>query len=190
MKRVLVTVGLVSGLALGLSSCSFVSVTPASMDGMMMDHGNSEYSSSDLMFAEMMVPHHQQAVTMGELARTRAQNPQVRAIASRIKSEQEPEIEQMKVWLGESGVGEDEPMNMPMEGMLTAQELAHLKSLSGHSFDVLYLQYMIKHHEGAIAMVSMIRNSKNSEVKALGEAIVNSQTAEIVEMKALLAQLG
>jgi len=189
MKKVLISLGIVVGSALGLSSCSLISVTPASMDGMMMEHGNSKYSPTDLMFAQMMVPHHQQALTMAELAQTRAENPQVRDIASRIRSEQSPEIDQMKTWLAESGVSENDLMNMPMEGMLTDEELSHLKSISGHAFDVLYLQDMIKHHQGAIAMVSMIRNSKNPEVKTFGESIVSSQTVEISEMQKMLSEL-
>lgn len=186
MNKVLVTGVIALSAVLGLSSCSFIGVTPATMDGM-MNHDDSKYSSSDLMFAEMMIPHHRQAVALGDLASTRAGSDAVRALALRIKGEQAPEIKTMQTWLG--GGSEDSQMNMPMDGMVSDEELAKLKSLSGKSFDVLYLQKMIQHHEGAISMVSMIENSKNADVKALGDSIVKTQTLEIAEIKNLLAKL-
>jgi len=185
MNKLLITGVIAISAVLGLSSCSFIGVAPATMDGM-MNH-DSKYSSSDLMFAEMMIPHHQQAVALGDLASTRAGSDAVRALALRIKGEQAPEINTMQTWLG--GSSEDSQMNMPMDGMLSDEELAKLKSLSGKPFDVLYLQKMIQHHAGAIYMVSMIENSKNADVKALGDSNVKTQTLEVAEMKNLLAKL-
>jgi uncharacterized protein (DUF305 family) len=75
---------------------------------------------------------------------------------------------------------------MDMGGMLSDEELAELSTAKGSTFDRLFLQGMIAHHEGAIDMLSMIKNSTNSEVKKLYDDILTSQSAEIEAMKALL----
>ena len=140
----------------------------------------SAFSSADIMFAQMMVPHHQQAVDMGTLAETRASNLAVKTLAARIKSEQTPEIAKMKGWLDIAGAGMS----------ISDFEFTTLKSASGTSFDKLYLVAMIGHHEGAIVMAESVLNSKNSEVRALAEAIITSQTEQITYMKELLKSLG
>jgi uncharacterized protein (DUF305 family) len=75
---------------------------------------------------------------------------------------------------------------MDMGGMLGDEELAELSTAKGSAFDHLFLEGMIAHHEGIIDMLSMIKNSTNSEVKKLYADILSSQSAEIEAMKALL----
>jgi len=174
-------------LALGilLSGCGVISVTDANH----MDHGMmgdaTGFSSSDIMFAQMMIPHHQQAVDMGTLAETRASNPKVKELAAQIKSEQAPEILQMKAWLSASGSGMDMGHEMGMSGMLSEADMTALANAKGFKFDVLYLDGMISHHEGAIAMAKDVLDSKNSEVKKLAEQIVKTQTEQISYIKEL-----
>ena len=146
----------------------------------------SAFSSTDLMFAEMMIPHHQQALVMSELALTRSTNSDVLALAKEISAAQAPEIEQMKSWgaTGEMHAGHQ------MDGMLSDDELAALEAASGSEFDRLFLEGMIKHHQGAIDMAQMVLASENAEVKALGESIVATQQAEIERMQELLKTLG
>jgi uncharacterized protein (DUF305 family) len=127
---------------------------------------------------------------MGTLAETRASNPEVKALAATIKTEQAPEITQMKGWLKDAGAGMEMGHDMGMGGMLSESEFDALKAATGAAFDKLYLEGMIGHHEGAIAMAKMVINSKNAEAKALGEAIVASQTKQISYMKELLKKLG
>jgi uncharacterized protein (DUF305 family) len=79
---------------------------------------------------------------------------------------------------------------MEMSGMLDAGALAELEAANGYEFDVLFLQGMIAHHEGAIEMTSMLNSSTNTEAKALKEAIVENQSAEIGYMKELLTSLN
>lgn len=153
-----------------------------------MDHSNhgSAMSSDETMFAQMMIPHHEQAVTMSELALTNTTNPDVLALATAIRDAQAPEIEQMQGWLeGKSGM-DMHSHDMEMGGMLTDAELQELALLKDTAFDQMFLTAMIAHHEGALDMVSMIKNSTKPEVKQLYENIVTSQSAEIKAMKALL----
>jgi uncharacterized protein (DUF305 family) len=77
-----------------------------------------------------------------------------------------------------------------MEGMLSDSEMIKLANSNGLAFDKLYLTGMIGHHKGAIAMVQMIADSKNAQVRAFGERVVADQTAEIITMQQLLKKLG
>ena len=152
--------------------------------GMTNEDRSSEYSADELMFAQMMIPHHEQAVTMSELALTNTTNPDVIALATAIRNAQGPEIKQMQEWL--DGKSDSHMHEMGMGGMLTEAELKELASLKDAAFDQMFLTSMIAHHEGALDMASMIQDSTKAEVKQLYENIVTSQSAEIETMKALL----
>ena len=147
---------------------------------------SSGYSSQDIMFAEMMIPHHEQAIEMSYLALKNSTNPEVLSLAKQIKEAQAPEIEQMKSW-GASSMAHAGHM---MDGMLSDEEISTLAAATGNEFDRLFLEGMIKHHEGAIDMAEMVIDSKNSEVAALAKAIVETQRVEISTMKNLLTALG
>ncbi|WP_280798365.1 DUF305 domain-containing protein [Aurantimicrobium minutum] len=174
--------------ALLLTGCT-INIGGTGMNDSMM--GNSEstsgFSSNDIMFAQMMIPHHQQAVDMSTLAETRSTNPEILALAVQIKDAQAPEIKQMTAWLESAGAGMDMGHDMGMGGMLTNEQMTALSNASGAEFDKLYLQGMIAHHEGAIQMAKMIEDSNNAEAKTLAANIVKSQSAEIEKMKQMLA---
>lgn len=158
-----------------------------------MGHGSSssEFTGADVMFLQMMIPHHQQAIDISELAMTKSKNPGILDLAARIKSEQAAEIIQMKKWLSDAGASEEMGHQMDdMGGMLSDSELADLKKATGTSFDRLWLQGMIAHHEGAIHMTNMISDAQNNDIKLFGQGIVKVQTAEIQELKALLAKIS
>jgi uncharacterized protein (DUF305 family) len=143
---------------------------------------NSGYSSQDIMFAEMMIPHHQQAIEMSDLALQNSEDSEVRAMAQQIKDAQAPEIEEMKSW----GASSDAHMGHMLDGMLSGEEMDALRSARGAEFDRLFLEGMIKHHEGAIDMAEMVVDSKNPDVSALAKAIIEAQRTEISTMKELL----
>lgn len=162
--------------------------------GMMGGHGhnsNSQMVGSDAMFLQMMIPHHEQAVVMSDLALSISKDADVLKLAKQIKDAQAPEIIKMQGWLTDAGLSEDPGHSMGdgMGGMLSDSELSALKVSTGKAFDKLFLAGMIAHHEGAIHMVMMIENSPNSEIKNLGQAIVKSQSAEIDLMKELLNKI-
>jgi uncharacterized protein (DUF305 family) len=151
------------------------------------EEATGAYSDDELMFASMMIPHHSQAVTMSELALVNSTNPEVLALATSIRDAQGPEITQMQSWLDQSNYSGTHAGHMDMGGMLSNEELAKLAIAKGAAFDRLFLEGMIAHHEGAIQMAEMIKDSTNSEVKKLFTNLVSSQSAEIEAMKALLA---
>jgi len=158
-----------------------------------MSHGASsdQMSSSDAMFLQMMIPHHQQAVVMSQLAVKNSSNAQVIALAEKIRDAQGPEIAAMKSWLKAAGLGEDPGHSMgSMKGMLTEDDLASLKKATGKEFDRLFLTGMIAHHDGAVEMLSMIEKTTNPDIKRLGNEILTSQSAEIEVMSQMLKAIG
>ena len=133
----------------------------------------------------MMIPHHEQALEMVALAQTNTKNPDILAIAEQVRGAQEPEIVLMKSW---PGVDAAAHMGHTMKGMLSDSEMEKLRSAKGDEFDQLFLEGMIKHHEGAIEMAKKVTDSKNHSVMKLAEWIVNVQALEIDTMKALLSK--
>ena len=150
------------------------------------ENASGAYTDDELMFAQVLIPHHSQAVTMSELALANTTNPEILSLATAIRNAQAPEIAQMQSWLEQSDYSGSHAGHMEMGGMLSDEELAELSAATGSTFDRLFLKGMIAHHEGAIDMLSMIKNSTNSEVKKLYDDILTSQSAEIEAMKALL----
>lgn len=177
--------------SLALTGCTInIGGTGGMNDGMMGNNQSaSDFSGTDIMFAQMMIPHHQQAVDMSTLAETHTTNPEILALAKQIKDAQAPEIEQMTSWLDSAGMGMDMGHDMGMGGMLSEEQMAALENAQGTAFDKLYLEGMIAHHEGALQMTKMITNSNNAEAKQLAANIVTSQTAEIDKMKQMLAAM-
>jgi uncharacterized protein (DUF305 family) len=151
----------------------------------------------DIMFAQQMIMHHQQAVEMSDLAQTRAANAQVKQLAAQIKAAQAPEIATMNKWLtawGEApmpaGTHDMGGMNHGMPGMMSDADLAKLKAASGKEFDKQFLQMMIAHHKGAIEMARTEQTAgSNPDAKALAGNIIQTQQAEIDTMQKTLAQL-
>ncbi|MFZ9316968.1 MAG: DUF305 domain-containing protein, partial [Candidatus Nanopelagicaceae bacterium] len=97
------------------------------------ESSNSSFSADDQMFAAMMIPHHEQAIQMSELALTNSTDPEIIELANEIKAAQGPEIEQMKNW-GSSMMG-SHAGHMMDEGMLSDDEIAQLKDAKGAEFD-------------------------------------------------------
>ena len=159
--------------------------------GMNNSQSTSDLQMNESMFAEMMIPHHQQAVEMSDLALSKSTNPSVLDLAKRIKNAQSAEIIQMQSWLGgeSSNSMMSDHSGHSMGGMLTDEELSKLESASGAEFDKLFLEGMIAHHEGAIDMSRMIKDTTTKEINAFGVNVVEVQSAEIREMKEILESL-
>lgn len=148
-----------------------------------------EHNAQDVMFAQMMIPHHQQAITMAKQAATKASSPEVKRLAGQIEQAQGPEIQQMTGWLRTWGASTSPGNGMHMgDGMMSDQDMKKLDTLSGKAFDKAFLRMMIKHHQGAITMAET-EQAKGSfaDAKAMANSIVTSQSAEITTMRKLLA---
>ena len=191
MNKTLLSVVLLASVGLSLSGCTININVPPSMGSSMMGDSQSPESQVE-MFAEMMIPHHQQAIDMSELALAQSQSEDITDLARRIIDGQAPEIELMQTWIDDSNDSESMHMmgGMGMGGMATEEEMVALSGKSGSEFDREFLSLMIAHHQGALHMVHMIESASDSEVRGLAEDIIRVQTAEINEMTALLEALG
>ena len=185
--RILVSLAGVAIASFALAGCTAGAPVDHSMHSTNpTSQAQTEMSSDDIMFAQMMIPHHQQAVDMGVLAETRAGREEVKKLAEEIKNEQAPEIALMKSWLEAAGAPVEMGHSMQMPGLLSASQMANLEAASGDQFDKLYLLSMIEHHKGAIEMAQSVVESKNAEVRALAEAIISSQSDQITYIESLL----
>ncbi|MFC8038978.1 DUF305 domain-containing protein [Paenarthrobacter sp. NPDC057355] len=154
----------------------------------------SNHNAADTMFAQMMIPHHAQAVEMSDAILAKKDIPSaVTALAVQIKGAQAPEIEKMTAWLkgwSEPMMGSSGHAGHGMDGMVSDTELQKLKDAHGTEAARLYLSQMIAHHEGAVTMAKTeISQGKSSEAVQLAKDIVAAQEQEIQEMKTLLAGL-
>ena len=186
MRRI-IALSLAATALFGLTACS----TSATVDHSgHADHttpaATADFSSADLMFAQMMIPHHQQAVDISFMALANTQNADVRALAESIITHQSSEIVILKSWLDAAGAKLDESHSMHMQGMLTDAQLAELEAVKDAEFDALWLSGMIMHHEGAVVMAEDVTDSANEEVSHFAEHVIEDQTAEIKKMKDLL----
>ena len=189
-KRVIAGLAVVA-MAMAISGCS-------NGDSMGMDHeghsseASGDLSSDDVMFLQMMIPHHQQAIDMSDLALTKSTDSELLALAKDIRDEQAAEIVKMKAWLDKAGADLDpgHSMGHGMGGMLSDSELAALKAATGKNFDLLWLKGMTGHHVGAIDMATMIEDADNDEIKSFGQAIVTSQSAQNKQMAAMIKRMG
>jgi uncharacterized protein (DUF305 family) len=172
-------------------------------DGFMgMHHGDSEMmdensshsnlTGADVMFLQMMIPHHQQAIDISDLALTKSADPELLALAKDIRDGQSAEIVKMKAWLDAAGADLDpgHSMGHDMGGMLSDSDLAALKAATGKNFDLLWLKGMTGHHDGALHMATMITDARNADIKSFGQAIVATQSAQNMQMAAMIKRMG
>ncbi|WP_369054267.1 DUF305 domain-containing protein [Kineococcus terrestris] len=164
---------------------------------------DAEHGDADVEFAQAMLVHHEGAVEMAQLAPSRTEDPEVLDLASRIEAAQQPEMELMRGWLQAWGAetggtdphgahgGGSSTDHSSMPGMMTPEQMTQLREASGAEFDRMFLEMMVEHHEGAVEMAeTQLREGTNPQALVLAEEIGTSQTAEIEEMRQLLAARG
>lgn len=192
MKKALSLTTLIVAVLLALAGCGSNDTNGSS--GSSVSH-----NQQDVTFATDMVPHHLQAVQMAEMAQTRASSTAVKTLADQIKAAQGPEIDTMSGWLkswgedvpdesmgGMDGMGSGSSDSMP--GMMSDQVMSDLGAATGDTFDQMWLESMIAHHEGAVQMAyTEIADGKDPDAVALAKSIKVAQTTEIATMKKLLA---
>ena len=178
-------------MALSISGCASASNKGMDHEGHSSE-ASGDLSSDDVMFLQMMIPHHQQAIDMSDLALTKSTDSELLALAKDIRDGQGAEIVKMKAWLAGANAGMDPGHSMgdSMGGMLSESELAALKTATGKSFDLLWLKGMTGHHDGAIDMAAMIEDAENAEIKSFGQAIVSAQSAQNKQMAAMIKRMG
>jgi uncharacterized protein (DUF305 family) len=154
------------------------------------------FTEADVRFMQGMIAHHAQAIHMSRMAAARGASPRLVRFAQKIDMSQAGEIAQMQDWLRANGQFAPDTSSwrgMTMHGMLTAEELARLEAARGAAFDRLFLEYMIRHHEGALKMVADLvatpRAAQDVDVSVLANDVESTQTAEIGMMRMMLLEM-
>jgi len=154
------------------------------------------YTEADVRFMQGMIAHHAQAVHMTRVARSANGDARVLKLAQKIDLSQAGEIALMQDWLRANNQFVPDTSSwrtMTMHGMLTPEEIAQLEQSRGAEFDRLFLTFMIRHHEGAIQMVTDLFNTPRAgqdvDVSVLANDVETTQAAEIAVMRQMLIDL-
>ncbi|MCK8438867.1 DUF305 domain-containing protein [Streptomyces sp. D2-8] len=215
LSRRLAVVGAVTAGGLLLAACG-----GNDMEG--MDHGSGSsasaastpstgdkpapgaFNDADVMFAQMMIPHHEQALEMAELVDGRASDAEIKSLAADIEKAQDPEIQTMKSWLKAWGKPESAEESMPgmdhgsggmdhgsgMSGMMSDGDMKKLEAAKGTEFDRMFAEMMIEHHKGAITMAEdEQKKGRNATAEKLAADVVNTQSAEVEKFEKILDRL-
>lgn len=178
--------------------------TPSPAGQATADSGRPTYAAGDVHFMTGMIHHHAQAVLMAGWAPTHGASQAVRTMCERIVVGQRDEIVLMERWLRvrhqavpetdtshHTMPGMDHSMMMP--GMLSAEQMGQLDRARGPEFDRLFLQFMIRHHQGAVTMVDQLFGSQGAgeeeTVFRIASDVYADQTTEIDRMQKMLAAL-
>lgn len=163
---------------------------------------NTPHTQADVDFMQGMIHHHAQALVMTSMVRDRAASKDLTILARRIEFAQESEIETMERWLT---ARDEEPPDAEdhkndhggggnlMPGMVGHEELVKLSEADGRRFDRMFLEYMIRHHQGALTMVKQLydKNGGNEpEIGVFTRHVESDQNIEINRLAGLLSQVG
>src|SRR4051812_5221566 len=140
----------------------------------------ADHNDADVTFAQEMIPHHQSAIMMAQMAQNQAADQRVRDLAARIEAAQEPEIKTMSGWLADWGAAasssatDDGMGGMDHGGMdggdMGGMDTGALAGMSGPEFDQMFLTMMIAHHQGAVEMATTeAAEGQNADAIALAE---------------------
>ncbi|WP_439030464.1 DUF305 domain-containing protein [Gordonia terrae] len=200
--RAVAGLGLAASAVLALAGCSpdeepATTTTGASQPvSSVSASASADHNEADVEFTSTMIGHHRQAVMMAELVEGRTDNAELIALASSIEKAQNTEITEMESRLESWGVDPSETDSHgghgghdDMPGMLSSDQMTALRNSQGSAFDTLWLEGMIRHHEGAIAMAdAVLTDGVDPATKALAAEVKKTQKAEIDQMKGMLGQ--
>src|SRR3989344_5250038 len=149
--------------------------------------GNQMMGAIDSHFIEQMIPHHEDAITMADIALQKAQHPEIKQLAQDIKRTQSEEITKMKGWY-KDWYDKDVPQTdqvMSGHGMgMMGDESDITKLETAGNFDKAFIEQMIPHHQMAVMMAQMLLNgTQREEMKTLAQNIIDAQTKEINQMR-------
>jgi uncharacterized protein (DUF305 family) len=153
------------------------------------DAGPAPHNSLDVMYVRMMIPHHAQALEMAELAPDRAADPDIRALAERIRASQGPEMGMMRGWLQTRGLSPEAQGHDhgTMRGMQSPEAMRQLAAARGADFDRLFVRMMTEHHQGAIEIsTDLLKVGSDLTLNEFANSVATEQTVEIDRMREVL----
>ncbi|MFE7422680.1 DUF305 domain-containing protein [Rhodococcus sp. NPDC057529] len=211
-RTALLVIGLIGAIALGFA-LGFLARLPLEDSGTPVP----EAGSVDVGFAQDMSVHHSQAVEMSAIALANATDPAVRSLAYDILTTQQNQLGQMQGWLAlwdqpalpsggymgwmgsehsdghTHGTAENSHMGSmsKMPGMASSEDMAALRQATGPAVDVLYLQLMLRHHQGGLPMMEYAaQHASEDAVRSLAQTMVDTQQSEATVMTNMLTAKG
>ena len=162
------------------------------------DLSQLKYTPAEIQFVQGMIGHHMQALEMTELLPARTERGDMQLLAKRIEISQADEIDMMREWLKARGAALPDPHahHAPnaalMPGMLSPTEMQRLASAKGAEFERLFLEFMIRHHDGALIMVEELFGAagagQQSDIYSFASDVEADQRMEIERMSAMLRE--
>ena len=162
------------------------------------DLSQLKYTPVEIQFVQGMIGHHMQALEMTELLPARTSRGDMQLLAKRIQISQADEIDMMREWLKSRGAAQPDPHahhapDAPlMPGMLNAAEMQRLASANGEEFERLFLEFMIRHHDGALVMVEELFGAagagQQSDIYSFASDVEADQRMEIERMSEMLRE--
>ena len=216
-RAVVAPLAVAAALALGACGASPAATEVTDTPSAAADEAQApagSYNQADVTFVTRMLPHHEQAVELADLALELSENQEVLDLAERVKAAQDPEIDTLNQWLdgwGPAATAAPAPAPAPApadpaapappadpaapavpaapaspDGMLTTEQMDTLANSRGDQFDQLWIQMMIEHHQGAVALAdAVLQSGENPEVKHLAQNTKRAQTAQVRELRML-----
>ena len=217
-RRRVAMAGAIAAGALTLAACGNDGESDKNHGTPSADHGSSNsatpapgssgssaegaFNDADVTFAQMMIPHHQQAIEMAELSGSRASDKEIKELSAAIEHAQGPEIKTLRAWLKGWGKPASSSMehSMPgmdhgaggsgMSGIMSGKDMAELKAAKGTDYDKKFARLMTAHHNGAISMAeNEQKDGRNASAKKLAGDIIKGQTAEVDKFRKILDRL-
>ena len=184
-------IGIVAGLGIGAvawmggdhggEDVAIAGTMSAGGDAAMGHSPGMTTAMGEQAFLEQMVPHHESAIAMAQLALQKARHPEIRALARDIASSQEAEIRRMKAWHRQWFGSALQP---DTTGVIMGTDMSPLEAASGDDFDRAFLAMMIPHHASAVVMAdSVMRGGPRRQVVQLADEIISAQAKEIGRMQ-------
>ncbi|MFJ8160086.1 DUF305 domain-containing protein [Streptomyces sp. NPDC096136] len=186
----------------GVTTAAHAVSTAGSVGAVRAADRTDDHDEADVAFAQQMIPHHRRALVMSRMALTHSDDPDIRALATRILQTQAREIDTMTGWLrawgetvprgggtmdGTTGIGRDDDGATSMPGMMDGRPTTRPNGTTGRAFDTMFLTMMIEHHEDALDMAQTeLAKGSYGPAKDLAADIIRTQTAEIADMRVML----
>ena len=197
MRLVLVTIFVATLFSAGLGFYATNAYSEDKMEektGQVMETAeNADKAPYDVQFIDTMVLHHRSAISMAKLAAAKTANPQLKELSNKIVTQQTVEITEMEKLRAATYPSTERAENMELTGMKTSIEDMDMKKLEeaeGTNFDKLYIQMMVTHHRGGIAMANDASKKVNGKLTAnrlaaLAKKMADTQTAEIAQLESI-----
>lgn len=156
--------------------------------GSMQSSTNAAKSEFDHQFIDTMAIHHQSAIEMAQLVEKRSGRDELKQMAKQVIDDQQKEIRQLQDWKQQWYAGKGDAVNMKLPGMAESMKdmpMDKLAAANGKAFDAMFIDMMMRHHRGALAMArDAVGKLKHEEVKAFARKVIDAQKKEIDQMAA------